>query len=186
MKSKQTKGRLTYQAMKVVSFLRAVTIVLVSTAVGYAPLSHAQGARTHGADEMQVKLIGAKVVDAIKNRDTNLLSSVVDPNGIYLGSDSAKISAAQFRKELSEQRGAYCVIFDVSCEKGGFQKSPMGFSLRDALMREPVTLSASDATAHPQDMAVEVERAQHTDEVPFTLFFRRVGNSWKLQQIEYF
>ena len=169
--------------MKVVTTLSVIFALWILPST--APPILAQDTGAESSTKRDVLSQAQKTLDAIRNEDVGFLSTVVDPTGIVLGGDSSKMSAARFRKELSEKRGAYCVIFEVSCAKGDFQNSPTASSLRRLLIAQSVTTFASPV-AYPNDMAVAVKKAQDANEVIFTLFFRHVGARWKLQQIEYF
>jgi hypothetical protein len=55
--------------------------------------------------------IGRKTVAAILRRDITTLSSIVDKDGITLGTDGEKISANTFRNQLKRRDGLYCDLF---------------------------------------------------------------------------
>src|SRR2546428_5050229 len=67
-----------------------------------APASYAQelNKQNLAAKPNTVSALTKKVLDAIRNKDTNLLSALVDPTGIYIGFDTDKINAARFRKSF--------------------------------------------------------------------------------------
>lgn len=131
-----------------------------------------------------VRVVAESVLSAIQKNDAKFLSKVADPKGITLGFDSDPLSADQFRRELSEKRGAYCVIFDISCLRE--HKSPTAFSLRQALANNKITLSVSGVEGQQDERVVEVKSSTNPNEVFFVLFLRHANGEWVLQQIEYF
>ena len=151
-----------------------------------APASYAQelNKQNLAAKPNAVSALTKKVLDAIRNKDTNLLSALVDPTGIYIGFDTDKINAARFRKELLPKGPAYCVIFDTSC--GNPNSSEPDSSLRAHLIRRPITIQVGGVEDFPDEIPVAVKSATTPNEALFTLFFRRVKGGWALQQIEYF
>jgi len=114
-----------------------IAIVLWTLLWGQRPSIFAE---TPAAQHEAVRHLADKVLEAIRNKDARFLSELVDPAGIGLGFDQDPVSAAQFKKELAEKRGAFCVLFDYPCRRGGVLISPTGSSLRHLLMAQPVTI----------------------------------------------
>ncbi len=131
--------------------------------------------------------LAEKTLDAIRNNNAGFLARLADQAGIYLGFDAPKMSASRFRKELAEKRGVYCVIFDSSCVSGDFQNSQTASSLREILIAQPVITIAAmqDPQGASQVVSVSVKKATDPHADLFTLYFRRNGGRWRLQQIEY-
>jgi hypothetical protein len=114
----------------------------------------------------------------------DFLAKVVDPNGITVGVDAPKMSARQFKNELTEKRGVYCVIFDASCIHKDSNNSTT-FSLRGVLARHRVKMSLSSIEGAPQAVAVAVETERKPKEKLFTLIYSFANSRYVLQQIEY-
>ena len=151
-------------------------------------LAFAQGAAPHGVNRgNEVRLVAERTIEAIRNKDTSFLSQLVDPKGIGLGFDQDAISAAQFKKELAEKRGAFCVLFDYPCKGGGVVASPTGSSLRHLVIGQALSIQTVTQTTENKSEIVSaaVKKADNPNETLFTLYFRHVGNNWRLAQIEY-
>ena len=131
-----------------------------------------------------VSSLTKKVLDAIRNKDTNFLSALVDPTGIYIGFDTDKISAARFRNELLQKGPAYCVIFDISC--GNPNSSAPDSSLRAHFIGRPITIQVRTVQGFPNLRDVAVKSANNPNKEIFSLVVRRAKGGWALQQIEYF
>ena len=141
----------------------------------------AQEAEKGNAIEMPraVRSVAEKTLEAIRNKNAGFLSRLVDPAGIVIGVDSSIMSAKQFKKELAEKRGVYCVIFGDSCSKHST-------SLRQLLVNQLVTLRMLGVEGAPKTVAIEIAKLENHNEVLFTLYFRQVGEGWTLQNIEYY
>jgi hypothetical protein len=100
-----------------------------------------------------------------------------------LGTDSPRISAATFRKQLREKRGAYCDL--VGCGSDGT-------SVRSSLPGIVTEFRVSRPEDFPNSGQVDVFDVTNTATVTgpqrsplLTLFFVRRHGVWRLQQIEY-
>jgi hypothetical protein len=144
--------------------------------------AHKDNPRT---DRHTLESVTKSTLDAMRNNDVKLLSRVVDPAGLYIGIDASKMSAPQFRRDLSEKRGVYCLILDSSCLKNNGPKPERQYSLRQVLIRQPVTVNIDGIEGAGEMKAAVVKNANNHHEILFTLMFRRVDHEWKLQQIEY-
>ena len=164
--------------------LRVVALCLV---LGSAAESSAQTSEQPSTSETgnSVASMAEKTLNAIRSRDTGFVSRLVDPSGIGLGVDTPNLSAPQFKKELREKRGAYCVIF-ADCHSKNRDQSHKDSSLRGLLMSGLVSMTVHGVEGAPQETAVDVRESRNPNHVLFTLFYRRIGNRWALRQIEYF
>ena len=162
-------------------------IVHVALVALFASLTHfsALFAQTHNeeaATPEDVLPLAGRTLDAIRHRDVDSLAKLADPEGVFIGVDVPRISATQFKKELFEKRGSFCVIFDAAClpNKGANSKS-----LREILVQQPITMSASKIGGLSQECAVVIRKEGGPGETLFTLIFRKVKGVWRMQQIEY-
>jgi hypothetical protein len=117
-----------------------------------------------------------------------LLVKIVDPAGIVIGVDAPPMRAAQFRKELTEKRGVFCVLFDaLSCSQGGFVRSPGSSSLHQLVSGWKVTTQTvmQGAWKGSEIATTTVRKSGNPNEILFTLYFRHVNNRWALANIEY-
>src|SRR5215469_14017328 len=148
---------------------RLILICVLQLCICFASVSVAQGSEPIDKS----KTIGdaaRKVLHAIRNADATYLVRVADPNGITLGIDADAISKARFQKELSEKRGAHCIIFDSSCLNKHSRGSAR--SLRELLRKKPVTISVGEVQGGPDERTVTVRNRQNPNDILFTLFFR--------------
>jgi len=129
-----------------------------------------------------VSTIAKKVLNAIRNKDTNSLSALVGPEGISLGIDSDPMSAARFKKDLLQKGSAYCVIFGPC---GNLNGSPGDSSLRALLIKQPITFQVQSVDDFPDVRDVAVKSANNPNEEVFTLTFQYVKGAWTLIHIDY-
>lgn len=97
-------------------YIFALWIVPWSASASSAQEPEKQGGTT---TPNAVVSLAERTIDAVRNKNTGFLSTLVDPTGISIGLDTPKVSAARFRKELSEKRGVNCVIFDSCASNNG-------------------------------------------------------------------
>jgi hypothetical protein len=126
--------------------------------------------------------LAQKTVHAIQDKDTAFVSSNIDEKGIFVGIDSDRISAAEFRRQLTGKIGVYCVIFDSTCLPHSNGSTPN--ALRDLVVGQEVSMDSHEIKGEPEIDAVDV-RNHASLPVLFTLLYRYTGKTWKLQQIEY-
>ena len=129
------------------------------------------------------RVIAERLAAAIRDGNTAVLASAVDPKGIGLGFDSPPIAAERFKQELLRKRGAYCVIFDISCAG---HKLANAFSLRQTLAEKQTILSVAEVQGFPETRVVAIKSSANPNEVLFSLYLRHAEGKWVLQQIEYF
>jgi hypothetical protein len=157
-------------------------IILVCTFLSLPLLLSGQEASEGERSLDPVLALGGKTLDAIRKKNTDFLSTVIDPDGLFVGIDTPKISAARFKRDLSQKRGVYCLIFDASClekKEGTAQAS----SLRDIILH-PVVISISQI-AGTQEKAVAVKDKASPNSILLTFMFRWEKDAWVLRQIEY-
>src|SRR5579872_395177 len=107
--------------------------------------------------------IAEQTLDAMRDSDVGFLSNLADPTGLYIGIDVSKMTASQFRKELSEKRGVYCVILDSSCIRNNGNNTQ--YSLRQVLIRQPVTVTIGGVQGAPEMKAAAVKDAKNPNEI---------------------
>jgi hypothetical protein len=129
-----------------------------------------------------VSTLAKKVPNAIRNKDTNSLSTFVGPKGISLGIDSDPMNASRFKKDLLQKGSAYWVIFGPC---GILNGSPGDSSLRALLIQQPATIQAQGVDDFPDTRDVAVKGANNPNEDLFTLTFQYVGAAWRLIHIDY-
>jgi len=66
--------------------------------------------------ETALHAIGLKTITAIATGNYAYISSIVDPQGIYVGHDGVKHTAATFRDDLTHRTGLYCELFEKGCK----------------------------------------------------------------------
>jgi hypothetical protein len=164
-----------------ISILMSTTLVVSAFLCGQGLLVFAQ---PHPAADETVQRLAEMTVNAMRNGNAGFLAKLVDPSGIVVGVDMPRMSAKRFRRELIAKRGVYCVIFDRTCLQPELRKSPTTFSLREALVEQPVRIQLGSVQDAPEIATAEVKRA-NTQETLFTLYFRHVEHHWTLQNIEY-
>ncbi len=126
--------------------------------------------------------LAQKTVYAIRDKDTAFISANIDEKGVFVGIDSDRMSAAEFRRQLSAKTGVYCVIFDPAClpqNNGSAAKS-----LRDLVLGKEVSMALHQIKDEPGFEAVDV-KSETSSSPLFTLMYRYTGKAWKLEQIEY-
>jgi len=163
------------------------SVLAVWLLVSAAPTLSAQGPPKEGSSTAHeiVLSLGARILDDIRTKNAASVSKLADPQGVYVGYDTLPISATQFRNELAEKRGVYCIIFGGCPERNG--KNPRtDSSLRGLLIAQPVTMTVQDVQTSPLEAALVVKRSGAHGEILFTLFFRRLEDHWVLQHIEYY
>lgn len=151
------------------------------SARGTAPES--QGASDFGKDT-ELSSLAERTVNAIRDKDAPFLSANVDDNGVFVGTDSNRMSAAEFRRQLDQRNGVYCVIFDASCLSHG--SGGRGQSLRGLVVgSQKALLDVRDVNGAARTKAVTVRKDRDSPKILFRLIYRYNGKTWKLQQFEY-
>lgn len=127
--------------------------------------------------------LAERTVRAIRNKDVAFLSANIDARGVFVGTDSNLISAVDFRKQLAQKDGVYCVILDPKCLP--HTAGPAAQSLRDLLAGQEVSLELHEVKQSSQTKAVTVRKSAGSPDVLFTLIYHYSGRVWRLQQFEY-
>ena len=128
--------------------------------------------------------IGARLVDAIKNRDIAPFMEFVSESGIDVGIDGPTIPAAIFRNQLRQKRGVYCDIMGGLCSHDP-NKSKIDDSLRGLILRQPIKLEYHSVGGIPNEIEVRAMKEASPDEVLFSLFLDKKSGGWRLVGIEY-
>jgi hypothetical protein len=128
--------------------------------------------------------VGASIVEALKNRDVAVLTGLVAPAGITVGTDGPTIPPAVFKRQLQLKRGVYCVLMDGACINGAGKNSEDD-SLRGMILRQPIKLDVHSVGDAPKVVEVVIRRESNPHEILFNLFLKNDRGSWKLESIEY-
>jgi len=130
------------------------------------------------------KEIGSQIVEAIKNRDTLVLSNAVSDAGITIGIDGPVISAKDFKSSLEQKRGIYCAIFDGLCASRP-DKSGKDNSLRAIVLRGPIKIEVNRVGGLTKQFEVKVLNDTVFDGELCSLFFDEENGIWKLVSFDY-
>lgn len=144
-------------------------------------------AQAPGAVPGRVQVLAEKTVEALRVNNASFFSTVVDPRGIVIGIDEPPMSASQFKKEIAEKQGVFCVLFDAqSCSQRDFVMAKSSSSLHTLVGQETTVQTTNQGIRNgSQIVSAEVKRRSDSSEVLFTLYFRGVNGRWVLANIDY-
>ena len=130
-----------------------------------------------------LQAIGQKALDALRNGDATFFASVVDKEGIALGTDNPLTTATEFRQELKSRTGAYCDLFGCDGARNSVRALLSGKSLAVR------ALVPKGSPGEGQVSVLEVKPGQTvTDASPsaviMLVFVDRAGK-WRLRVIDY-
>ena len=132
--------------------------------------------------ETALHAIGLKTITAIATGNYAYISSIVDPQGIYVGHDGVKHTAATFRDDLTHRTGLYCELFEKGCKT---DHNP-GYTLGHAF-NAPGWPRGADLKSKidGDDGTVECWEFGGKGDLIATLSYRFDGGKWYLYNIYY-
>jgi hypothetical protein len=138
-------------------------------------------AQTIPPKEATLHAAGRKTILAIAHGDFAYISSIVDPQGILIGYDGVKHSAASFRDDLAHHTGLYCELFEKDCKT---DHNP-GYTLGHVLMSGSDPLNADLQFKIDKDNGTLDYMEPGGGDLIATLSYRFAGGKWYLYNIHY-
>ena len=132
--------------------------------------------------EVALHDIGRRTILAIAHGDSAYISSIVDPQGILIGYDGVKHSAASFRDDLARHTGLYCELFEKGCKTDHNPGYTLGHVFntpgwpRDADLKSKIDGESG---------TIECWEFGGDGDLIATLSYRFVGGRWYLYDIHY-
>lgn len=141
--------------------------------------------------EQELKQVGEQLLEVIKTGNTDGFLRLCSKDGVSFGTDEANTPLEVLRREVQENRGAYCLLFDTDClrEQVGFENY---FSFRQ-LVTEADRIEIKAYLVRGDDVLAGEVRiflsggpvTQVPDMNPLDFQFVREEGAWKLGAVPY-
>jgi hypothetical protein len=144
------------------------------------PLSYATRGVT--SEEANLHAKGRKTILSIANGDFAYISSITDPQGVYVGYDEMKHSMASFQSDLLNHVGLYCELFERGCKTNHNPDYTLGHVLKSAGTYPMLSLKFK---VNGNNGTVEYWEFRGDGDLIATLSYRLAGGKWYLCNIHY-
>jgi hypothetical protein len=139
-------------------------------------------ARAVTAKEASLQVIGRRTIAAIAAGNSDYISSIVDPHGIYVGYDGVKHSAESFQKDIAGHVGLYCDLFEKGCKTEHTPGYTLAYVFRSGGLPADANLKSK---INGSDGTVEYWEFGGAGDLIATLSYRFSGGRWVLYNIHF-
>jgi hypothetical protein len=133
--------------------------------------------------EATLQGIGRKTITAIATGDYVYISSIVDPQGIYVGYDGVKHTTESFRNDLAQHIGLYCELFEKGCKTNHNPGYTLGHVFMTAPSSNPLNADLQFKIDRDKGSLDYIERSGGDGIATFS--YRFTGGKWVLYNIHY-
>ena len=155
---------------------------LVPFCLGFLLLVCAVSTQAITPKEASLHEIGRRTITAIANGDSAYISSIVDPEGIFVGYDGVKHTTQSFRSDLRNRIGLYCELFEKGCKTNHNPGYTLGHVFKSG---EPQSDADLKFKIGGNNGTLEYWEFGGAGDLIATLSYRFAGGKWYLYNIHY-